>query len=654
MEKRDVATRLNGLPASFATHLHQYQRWRDELINSISDYQNWVEQQQLADGEQDLRVYELVEGLKSDKITIAVVAEFSRGKSELLNAIFFADHKDRLIPAAAGRTTMCPTELRYDEKDGPSVKLLPIDTRKTSLTISEYKQTPIHWTTFHILKPHSSEELRELFSEVTKTKKVHVREAHELGLYDSNHPDASLSAPSDGLVEVPVWRHAIINYPHPLLKQGLVILDTPGLNALGSEPELTLSMLPNAHAVAFVLAADAGVTKTDLEVWMNHVNPLRSPKVNGHLVVLNKIDMLWDELHNSDSIMTTLARQLEDSSQKLGIDRRSLFPVSAQKGFAAKKKGDYQLLQRSGLPALEAKLAEDILPSKHEIIRNRVIYEISGRVESSRLLLQSKLSGIDRQLAELKHLGGKNLDTIQKVVSKIREEKNKYDKEVDGFKLTHKVLSEQAKILLGFLSLRSFDRLIKKTRRDMHESWTTYGLKTGMETFFRGAMLRMENALKQSNEIISIVNNIYERLHQEYRLPRMTPANLKLIRFIIALKELEQKAEAFRNSPVTMMTEQHFVVKKFFISLASEARTVFLDCNAYAKNWFQACMSLVSTQIKDHRNMINRNLANLNKIHKNMDTLGDSIADLETAKHDLEGQIETIDKLLARIHQPFD
>ena len=52
-----------------------------------------------------------------------------------------------------------------------------------------------------------------------------------------------------GRVEIPCWRHALVNYPHPLLKKGLVILDTPGLNALGTEPELTLSMIPSAHAV---------------------------------------------------------------------------------------------------------------------------------------------------------------------------------------------------------------------------------------------------------------------------------------------------------------------------------------------------------------------------------------------------------------------
>ena len=54
---------------------------------------------------------------------------------------------------------------------------------------------------------------------------------------------------TEGMVEIPMWRHALISFPHPLLKEGLTIVDTPGLNALGNEPELTINMLPNAQAV---------------------------------------------------------------------------------------------------------------------------------------------------------------------------------------------------------------------------------------------------------------------------------------------------------------------------------------------------------------------------------------------------------------------
>ena len=60
-------------------------------------------------------------------------------------------------------------------------------------------------------------------------------------------------------------------------KQGLVVLDTPGLNAMGNEPELTLNMLPAAQAVMFLLGADTGVTRSDMEMWQHHVRNNRRP-----------------------------------------------------------------------------------------------------------------------------------------------------------------------------------------------------------------------------------------------------------------------------------------------------------------------------------------------------------------------------------------
>jgi len=637
----------------FATSLNMYKKWRDQLGAAIANYQSWVEQQEHVDGEQDLRVYELIKELDSDKLTIALVAEFSRGKTELLNAIFFADFKQRLLPSTAGRTTMCPTELRYDEGVGPCIKLLPIETRKTALTISEYKHTPVHWTTIHILKPNSVDEVREAFQEVTKTKKVNVREAEELGLYDPRLQGNDSPKPENGMVEVPVWRHAIINYPHPLLKKGLVILDTPGLNALGAEPELTLSMLPNAHAVLFVLAADIGVTRSDLEVWKSHLSGTRNAKRNGQIVVLNKIDALWDELHNEDAVNRTLAKQIEETSRALHINKESLFPVSASKGLIGKVKADDALLKKSGLPALESKLAEDIIPSKHEIIRSKIVFEISGRVASSKAMLESKLANINKQLSELKQLGGKNLDAIKKMVAQMRREKQKYDRELEGFRVTRKVLSEQAKVLLGHLSMGSIDQLIKKARHDMHGSWTTHGLKNGMATFFQGSVSRMEKVRKQADEIKKMVDGIYHRLHTEYGLAKMEPASLPLVPYFLEIKKLENQAEEFRNSPVTVMTEQHFVIKKFFITLVSQARNIFSECNNSARNWFQAIVSPVFIQIRDHKATLDRNLEALKKIHNNLDSLGDRIAELERDKQNIENQLKTVSDLLERIHKPI-
>ncbi len=639
------------LGSHLSRRLGQLKRWRDEIAGAITAYQDWVEQQRLTDGEEDLRVYELIAALQSDKLTIALAGEFSRGKSELLNAIFFADLKQRLLPSSSGRTTMCPTELRFEEKDQPSIKLLPIESRKTATTIAEYKRTPIHWTTIHLLKPDSAEEVREAFMEVTRTKKVHVREAEELGLYDpkkSRRSDDPL--PVDNMLEIPVWRHAIINYPHPLLRQGLVVLDTPGLNALGVEPELTLSMLPSAQALLFMLAADTGVTRSDMEVWSHCTT---GSKHDNHLVVLNKVDTMWDELQTEADIARNVARQVAQTAHTLNIDKSQVLPLSAQKGLIGKIKGDAALIERSGLSALERRLAEDMVPARHTILRDRIVAEVGGRIENSRALLDARHAETMKQLAGLKQLGGKNLDAIQKMVTHVRDEKQKYDREIEGFNLTRAALTEQASNLLSHMSLKNVDKLIAHTRDKMEDSWTTSGLQRGMEAFFHGTAQRLKRVSQESEQIRQTVVRIYERLHTHYGLPKIEPPLLLLTPFFDEFRKLEERAEAFRTSPVTLMTEQHFVVKKFFITLVSQARQLFHDANETTKGWFRASVSPVFVQVQQHKAAIEHKLEMLRKIQQDMDSLGQRIAEMEETREQLETQRKVAETLLARIQQPL-
>src|SRR4029453_9807603 len=114
---------------------------------------------------------------------------------------------------------------------------------------------------------------------------------------------------------MPAWRHAMINYPHPLLRSGLVILDTPGLNALGTEPELTLKMIPSAHAILFLLATDTGVTKSDMEIWQRYVQSYQTRRI----AVLNKIDLLWDDLKTQVQIDESILRQVDKPRQLLEL-----------------------------------------------------------------------------------------------------------------------------------------------------------------------------------------------------------------------------------------------------------------------------------------------------------------------------------------------
>ena len=116
-------------------------------------------------------------------------------------------------------------------------------------------------------------------------------QARALGFWHDEQPDDNPPTNAQGLVEVPRWRHALINMAHPLLKQGLVVLDTPGLNAIGAEPELTVNLIPQAQTVVFILAADTGVTKSDQTIWREHLSSMTAG-ASSHFVVLNKIDTL--------------------------------------------------------------------------------------------------------------------------------------------------------------------------------------------------------------------------------------------------------------------------------------------------------------------------------------------------------------------------
>ncbi len=636
----------------FSRRLGEYKHWRDELIEILIEYQNWVEGHGLASGDEDLQLYELIDALRSDKLTIALVGEFSRGKTELINAIFFADQRQRLLPSEAGRTTMCPTELRYDATEPACLKLLPIETRKTTATISEYRRTPAAWTVIP-LDLDSPKKIAETFLQIVKTKPVTVGQAEEIGLY---HPDVeamSYMLNSDGMVEIPVWRHAIINYPHPLLKRGLVVLDTPGLNSLGTEPELTLSMLPGAQAVLFVLAADTGVTRTDLEIWKNHVCLTKGGRAEGRLVALNKIDTLWDELSNNTAVATTIARQTQDTARTLGIGKNQVLPVSAQKGLLGKIKSDYALIDRSGLPMLETTLSNDIIPARQELLRERVIHDIGSMVGTTSAMIEARLNAVEEQIEELRALSGENREAIQNLVAHWRDEKQSYDRTLASFQNMRAVLSDQIKILLDYLSVETFDELAQRSRQDMAGSWTTPGLRDGMKVLFDGVLEIMEKANKQTQQIRSLVQSVYNKFHSEHGLAKIKPMNFSLLPYRSQMQKLHDEAEHFRNSPRMIVTEQHFVVQKFFVTLVGRARELIQECNAAARAWSKAIMGPILTQVREHKTLMDQRLDNLKKVHEDFANLGGRIAELESNHQNLENQQLVIRNMLRKINQPL-
>jgi len=123
---------------SFNEQFDQHGAWRREFAHQIHRLSVWMSDHELMDAAVQERLNRLEAQVRSDKVMVAFVAEFSRGKSELINAIFFAGYGRRIMPASAGRTTMCPTELGYDATVAPSLRLLPIETRLQLRGLAEW------------------------------------------------------------------------------------------------------------------------------------------------------------------------------------------------------------------------------------------------------------------------------------------------------------------------------------------------------------------------------------------------------------------------------------------------------------------------------------------------------------------------------------
>jgi len=638
----------------FKQQMRAFDRWKAELIQVIQDYYHWLETQGKGTTDINVRLFDVIESLKSDHLTIAFVAEFSRGKTELINAIFFADYKRRLLPSEAGRTTMCPTELFYDHEENQAyIRLLPIETRLQEKSISELKKDNSQWKTIN-LDVNSPDQMVEAMKEVITTKNVPLQTAIDLGLYSEDTPRRRKTderPPQE--IEVPQWRHALISFPHPLLQQGLAILDTPGLNALGTEPELTYNMLPDAHAVLFVLAADTGTTRSDLDVWEYYIKEHRASGDRGLVAALNKIDTLWDELKTDDEVSTSITTQQQDVAKSLGIDASNVFPVSAQKGLLAKTKDDHDLLEKSRLMELERYLANEIIPAKQGIIRDNIVAEIGSLIKIDRNSIACKYKQIKSQLDDLKSASGKNTNLIQHLMRKAREKQAAYNNNMEYFQSSRRSLNQQAKLLLNELSLKKFDNVATTARKQMTDSWTTGGLKNGMKTLFDGIRETMQISTRHADETHQQIINIYQKFEKETELEALDPKPFSTDKYDTEIQKLYEQAEDFRSSPVTTMTEQNFVVKKFFISLVSHARDIFFQANQEAETWFKDIMIPLAKHVTEHKQLLEQHMETLYKINESKDNIASKTVELEGQCRKLAEQHATLDGMFKKLQTPI-
>ena len=627
------------MPETNLSHqLGAFRAWQQAQERLLKQLQSWLKQQGLYTTESGKAIERALRALREEQLTVAVAGEFSRGKTELINALFFADFGRRLLPTDAGRTTMCPTEIFSDEAQPPQLRLLPIESRRDERSLVVLDQATEEWQVFDLELDHP-EALSACLQKLTEHKQVSRLEAAELGLSQEDaNPDADR-------ISIPRWRLAQINIHHPLLAQGLRILDTPGLNAIGSEPELTFEMLPAAQAVLFVLAADTGVTRSDLQIWQRFIQRPGQQHRPGTLVVLNKTDTLWDEMRSPQQITESIVRQCHDVAETLGVRGRQVFAMSAQKALLARVQGDAALESRSGIASLEDYLGSALMSNRRELIRHEYTYRVREAIEALESIIGGRLERNEQQRQDLLDLAGRSDSAIDQMLAETQSDHERYQTNVDAYRQSLAAFGQHSRLLLTALNGSTLETTLDDIRRSMTGAWTTLGLKEAMRRLFEDINSRLHNAGTQTQSMRRLLRTTHRRFQSEHRFKLSYPVMFSIVKFQVELGLLEQESESFRKSARTTLMEQHFVTKRYFGTIVTRALRILETAHDEAQRWSETALLPLSTEVKEYRDDLAQRILDLRRAAESRNTIQQRIVVLKRDNARLRAQLTSLTRV---------
>lgn len=155
-------------------------------------------------------------------------------------------------------------------------------------------------------------------------------------------------------------RHVEITVNSAAFNNNVILVDTPGVGSTFRHNTLAAEAVLNDCDVGiFVVSADPPITEVELD-YLDKVKGI-IPKI---FFVLNKVDLLNnEERYVAKAFLAKVLGDKTDSALPLRI-----FDVSAKQAVAAKQRGDLPALGASGVVELERTLADDLANEKRAIV----------------------------------------------------------------------------------------------------------------------------------------------------------------------------------------------------------------------------------------------------------------------------------------------
>ena len=614
---------------AFEGQLGELKQWRDSASEGIAAFRRWGLVNRLLDEQTGARLAYLERRLLSERLTVAFVAEFSRGKTELINALFFADLGTRLLPSGLGRTTLCPTEVHWDPSRPPSIRLLPIGTRESPKALREYIADLDTWKEIP-LDPAHPEAVAEACKVISESMSVAGAAAVNLGL----------AADPAERVDIPRWRYAVINFPHPVLASGLTVLDTPGFNTMGAEPELTVHRIPDAAAIVFMLGADTGVTRTDRELWSEHIETIHGIEQTCY-VVLNKIDGLRDGFKPETQVLSEIDRQVKASADALRVAPTRVFALSARQGLVAKIQDDRDGMIKSRLYRLEQALAKGLVHQRRLDHAATIRAETRAALAESRALIDSRLAFAREQLEELVALQGRNQKLVEALARKATSERQRIEQAravMMGLRTVH---NRNADTLAKLLDPNVVRDAGIATRTAVLATSFSSGIGQSLDQFFRQSRDKLKAAVEVIAEARLMMSTVSRKFSDEYRIATVEVPEFATERFFVELDRLEERcARDFKGAGSLLTRRRSTLSSLFFDTVVLKVIHVFEIADREVRTWLNGFIRPLDAQLTAFQEQSNSRIEGMGRIQNAETDLVERLGELKALTADVESHLE--------------
>ena len=629
--------------AAITERLADLQSWRYGLDSQISRVLDFLRTHEFLTPNLESAFNDASTLVANERVTITFVAEISRGKSELINGLFFADLGRRLLPSGPGKSTRCVTELRFNRDVKTGLKLLPIETRESPKRLAELLGDASQWRAIFFDADNPDSVARALAA-LSETKRISLTDAVEWGLHGEGVP-VTIKDSDAAMVDVPRWRYAVVNFPHPLLDAGLVIIDTPGLAALALEPELARERVPNADALVMVLDITQGVAKSDLAVWKDYLGSGRSLRERAkeqqadeskqiRMVVLNKIDALAvtpqvDPTDTNRELLREIDRRVRDTADLLRIDPMRVIAVSARQGLMGKLANDNDQTLKSRLYQLERNLGANLPRHRQATLTTNVLSTLSNALETAQAGLDNLRFDTLEGLNRLSMLREKNDKLMQAVASQAGARHDRLEaalKEVRGLKTLQAKLGEELANIVDVANARSE---ADHTKTAITRSLLSANTVETVKNYFARVEERLAAAEIKIEEIREPFRAVGEKMCLEFVLGKYEIHPFPTQRFHTELQKARIKSDTEFTKTSNLLVRRGSLADQFEELVVSRVMHIFEILSRESATWVRGLYTALERPLLEVRDQMLHRVAGIEQIKIAELDLAERIAELQ-------------------------